>query len=99
MRTFTHLWQHDDLSDCDIVLTAQQHNSSSAEDGTCKLVTFPGHIVLLSDSPFFKAQMGYIQHQHNPSCEAHLPAAGSCKLGTQMAPTVGAQTTPKSTRR
>jgi hypothetical protein len=57
MRTFTHLWQQDHLSDCDIVLTAQQH-SSGTEDGDCKkLLSFPGHIVLLSDSPFFSAHV------------------------------------------
>jgi hypothetical protein len=47
MRTFVHLWQQDNLSDCDIVLTAQQ-SSSGPDAETCKLVSLPGHILLLS---------------------------------------------------
>jgi hypothetical protein len=57
LRKYDHLWQQDELSDVDIVLTGPQQGSSTQEAGTCKLAAFPGHSVLLSDSPFIKAQV------------------------------------------
>jgi hypothetical protein len=57
MRSFAHLWQQDEFSDVDIVLTGPHDSSSTAEDSASKLATFPGHSVLLGDSPFFKAQV------------------------------------------
>jgi hypothetical protein len=74
MRTYDRLWQQDELSDVDVVLTEVQHNSSTQdsslpvvkreeeeegeiEEELCKLIAFPGHGVLLSESPVFRKQV------------------------------------------
>lgn len=56
--SFSHLWQQEELSDVDVLLTAPDpQNAGSAQ--TQKLAEFPGHTALLSSSPFLKAQVCY----------------------------------------
>jgi hypothetical protein len=54
--SFSELWQQAELSDVDVLLTAPP--AADQEDAPPqKLAEFPGHTVLLSSSPFFKAQV------------------------------------------
>jgi hypothetical protein len=62
---FSHLYQQQELSDLDVLVVGpvqqQQDNSSSGPGGPshelCRLASFPGHAAILSNSPFFKAQV------------------------------------------
>ena len=55
MLSFSELWQQAELSDVDVLLTAPPAGDLHAPPQ--KLAEFPGHIVLLSTSPYFKAQV------------------------------------------
>ncbi len=52
--SFAHLWQNQEHSDVDVVLTQL---SGVADQPSIQLTTLPGHSVLLSNSPVLSAQV------------------------------------------
>jgi hypothetical protein len=62
---FAHLYQQHELSDLDVLIVGpvQQHHgqdsasSATHQHGISRLASFPGHTAILSNSPFFKAQL------------------------------------------
>jgi hypothetical protein len=54
--SFAHLWKNQEYSDVDVVLIVAQHNDSETEQQH-QLARFPGHSVLLSNSPVISAQV------------------------------------------
>jgi hypothetical protein len=57
MLSFAHLWQQAELSDVDVLLTAPSTTDQNSNAPPQKLAEFPGHTVLLSSSPYLKAQV------------------------------------------
>jgi hypothetical protein len=61
--SFSELWQQAELSDVNVLLTAPPAAGQQDDAPPQKLAEFPGHTVLLSSSPFFKAQVCCVVHQ------------------------------------
>jgi hypothetical protein len=57
MLSFAHLWQQAELSDVDVLITAPNFADLIDNAPPQKLAEFPGHTVLLSSSPYLKAQV------------------------------------------
>jgi len=55
--SFAHVWQQDDMSDLDLVLTAGIEAQNEGVEVQI-LRRFPAHSLILSNSPFLKAQVG-----------------------------------------
>jgi len=57
--SFSHLWQQDDLSDVELVLTAtaQQQEDAAQHRPDKVLRTLSAHCAILSNSPFLKVQV------------------------------------------
>lgn len=55
--SFEHVWQQDDMSDLDLVLTASTETQNEGDEAQI-LRKFPAHSLILSNSPFLKAQVG-----------------------------------------
>jgi hypothetical protein len=58
---FAHLWQNQEHSDVDVVLTVVQHSAGGEADQqqhSTQLARFPGHSALLASSPMISAQVG-----------------------------------------
>jgi hypothetical protein len=68
MLSFAHLWQQAELSDVDVLLTAPSSTNQNGNAVAQKLAEFPGHTVLLSSSPYLKAQVCcgvHLRHKQN----------------------------------
>jgi hypothetical protein len=62
MLSFAHLWQQAELSDVDVLLTSPFSTDQGSDALLQKLTEFPGHTVLLSSSPYLKAQVRFGVH-------------------------------------
>lgn len=57
MLSFAHLWQQKELSDVDVLLIAPSTAAQAGGAPPLVVEEFPGHTVLLSNSPFIKQQV------------------------------------------
>jgi hypothetical protein len=73
--SFSQLWQQSELSDVDVLLTAPPATNQESDAPPQKLAEFPGHTVLLSTSPYLKAQVC------TTSRAGHAHLTGWCLFG------------------
>jgi hypothetical protein len=56
--SFDRLWQNQEHSDVDVILTVAQHSEDADQQHhSIQLARFPGHSALLSSSPMINAQV------------------------------------------